>query len=157
MFDVAFSELVVIAVVALIVIGPEKLPKVARTLGFLAGRMQRYVSNVKADIEREMQFEDLQKLQQEIKENVMAGKAQVLQASEQIQNQIHQEVNTIEQAISPASTTASTDTGTTLGVSDDLGASDDLGISANPSISSNPSKVELASAVPPATSHSQSN
>lgn len=101
MFDVAFSELVVIAVVALIVIGPEKLPKVARTLGFLAGRMQRYVSNVKADIEREMQFEDLQKLQQEIKENVMAGKAQVLQATEQIQNHIQQEVNTIEQVASP--------------------------------------------------------
>lgn len=103
MFDVAFSELVVIAVVALIVIGPEKLPKVARTLGFLAGRMQRYVSNVKADIEREMQFEDLQKLQQEIKDNVMAGKAQVLQASEQIQHHIHQEVNPIEQVIAPSS------------------------------------------------------
>lgn len=102
MFDVAFSELVVIAVVALIVIGPEKLPKVARTLGFLAGRMQRYVSNVKADIEREMQFEDLQKLQQEIKDNVMAGKAQVLQATEQIQDHIQQEVNTIEQLASHA-------------------------------------------------------
>lgn len=70
MFDVAFSELVVIAIVALIVIGPEKLPKVARTLGALAGRLQRYVANVKSDIEREMQFEDLQKLQQEIKQGV---------------------------------------------------------------------------------------
>ena len=68
MFDVGFSEMVMIAVVALIVIGPEKLPKVARTLGLLAGRMQRYVSNVKSDIQREMQFEDLQKLQQEIKQ-----------------------------------------------------------------------------------------
>lgn len=145
MFDVAFSELVVIAVVALIVIGPEKLPKVARTLGFLAGRMQRYVSNVKADIEREMQFEDLQKLQQEIKDNVMAGKAQVLQASEQIQNQIHQEVNTIEQAISSASTTASSDT---------VAASS---VSASPNISANPSAVELDSAATPTTSHSKSN
>ncbi|HLD09303.1 MAG TPA: Sec-independent protein translocase protein TatB, partial [Methylophilaceae bacterium] len=50
MFDVAFSELVVIAIVALIVIGPEKLPKVARTLGLLVGRLQRYVANVKSDI-----------------------------------------------------------------------------------------------------------
>lgn len=74
MFDVAFSELVVIAIVALIVIGPEKLPKVARTLGALAGRMQRYVSTVKADIEREIQFEDLQKIQQEIKQSVDAAK-----------------------------------------------------------------------------------
>lgn len=68
MFDVAFSELIVIAIVALIVIGPERLPKVARTLGALVGRMQRYVGHVKADIERQMQFEDLQKLQQEIKQ-----------------------------------------------------------------------------------------
>lgn len=69
MFDVAFSELVVIAVIALIVIGPEKLPKVARTMGAIAGRLQRYVSTMKADIEREMQFEELQKLQQEIRRN----------------------------------------------------------------------------------------
>jgi sec-independent protein translocase protein TatB len=68
LFDVAFSELIVIAIVALIVIGPERLPKVARTLGALVGRMQRYVGHVKADIERQMQFEDLQKLQQEIKQ-----------------------------------------------------------------------------------------
>jgi sec-independent protein translocase protein TatB len=70
LFDVAFSELVVIVIVALIVIGPEKLPKVARTLGSIVGRMQRYMVSVKADIEREMQFEDLQKLQQEIKQGV---------------------------------------------------------------------------------------
>jgi sec-independent protein translocase protein TatB len=68
LFDVAFSELIVIAIVALIVIGPERLPKVARTLGALVGRMQRYVGHVKSDIERQMQFEDLQKLQQEIKQ-----------------------------------------------------------------------------------------
>jgi sec-independent protein translocase protein TatB len=66
MFDVGFSELVLIAVVAMIVIGPERLPKVARTIGALVGRMQRYVANVKSEVEREMQFEDLKKLQQEI-------------------------------------------------------------------------------------------
>ena len=70
MFDVSFSELMVIAVVALIVIGPEKLPKVARMLGHLTGRVQRYVATVKEDINREIQFEDLQKLQQEIKQTV---------------------------------------------------------------------------------------
>jgi sec-independent protein translocase protein TatB len=75
LFDVSFSELVVIAIVALIVIGPEKLPKVARTLGLLLGRLQRYVANVKSDIEREMQFEDLQKLQQEIKQGVEKAQA----------------------------------------------------------------------------------
>ena len=66
MFDVGFSELILIAVVALVVIGPERLPKVARTAGALIGRMQRYVANVKSEVEREMQFEDLKKLQQEI-------------------------------------------------------------------------------------------
>ncbi len=68
MFDVSFSELMVIAVVALIVIGPEKLPKVARTLGALTGRMQRYVAQVKEEVNREVRFQELQQLQQEIKE-----------------------------------------------------------------------------------------
>jgi sec-independent protein translocase protein TatB len=68
MFDVSFSELIVIAVVALIVIGPEKLPKVARTLGALAGRMQRYVAEVKEEVNREVRFQELQQLQQEIQE-----------------------------------------------------------------------------------------
>ena len=54
--------------VALIVIGPEKLPKVARTLGALTGRMQRYVAQVKEEVNREARFEELQKLQQEIKQ-----------------------------------------------------------------------------------------
>ena len=67
MFDIGFSEIVVIAVVALIVLGPERLPKAARTLGHLFGRLQRYVNDVKADISREMELEDLRKLQQEMK------------------------------------------------------------------------------------------
>lgn len=66
MFDISFGELLVIAIVALVVIGPEKLPKVARTLGLLAGRMQRYVGGIRADITREMQMQDLAKMQEEI-------------------------------------------------------------------------------------------
>ena len=66
MFDIGFSELVIIGVVALIVIGPEKLPKTARTLGHLFGRLQRYVSDVKADISREMELEELRKLQTQV-------------------------------------------------------------------------------------------
>jgi sec-independent protein translocase protein TatB len=57
---------------------------VARTLGALAGRLQRYVTNVKSDIEREMQFEDLQKLQQEIKQGV----DQVQSAAKTVENSI---------------------------------------------------------------------
>jgi sec-independent protein translocase protein TatB len=68
MFDIGFSELFVIAVVALIVIGPERLPKVARTLGHLFGRMQRYVNDVKADIAREMELDELKKMQSSIED-----------------------------------------------------------------------------------------
>lgn len=69
MFDISFTELLVIAVVALVVIGPERLPKVARTAGHLLGRLQRYVSDVKSDIQREMQLEELKKLQAEVAES----------------------------------------------------------------------------------------
>jgi len=66
MFDIGFSEIVVIAVVALVVIGPERLPKTARTLGLLFGRLQRYVNDVKSDIRREMELDELRGLQREI-------------------------------------------------------------------------------------------
>ena len=62
MFDIGFSEMMVIAVLALIVIGPERLPRVARTLGHLAGRLQRYVADVKADINREIELDELRKM-----------------------------------------------------------------------------------------------
>jgi len=64
-FDIGFSEMVVCAVVALVVIGPERLPKVARTLGVLFGRLQRYVAQVKVDINREMDMADLGKVKTE--------------------------------------------------------------------------------------------
>ena len=66
MFDIGFSELVVIGVVALVVIGPERLPKTARTMGHLFGRLQRYVNDVKADINREMELDELRRLQREM-------------------------------------------------------------------------------------------
>jgi sec-independent protein translocase protein TatB len=62
MFDIGFTELLVIGVVALIVIGPEKLPRMARTVGHLAGRLQRYVADVKADINREIELDELRKM-----------------------------------------------------------------------------------------------
>ncbi|PKO38828.1 MAG: twin-arginine translocase subunit TatB [Betaproteobacteria bacterium HGW-Betaproteobacteria-4] len=66
MFDIGFSELMLIGIVALIVIGPERLPKVARTLGHLLGRAQRYVNDVKSDISREVQLDELKKLQSQV-------------------------------------------------------------------------------------------
>lgn len=75
MFDIAFSELLVIAIVAVVVIGPEKLPKVVRTVGRLLGRMQRYVNDVKTDINREIQMEELQRLQNDVKQELQEMKA----------------------------------------------------------------------------------
>lgn len=60
--------MMVIAVVALIVIGPERLPRVARTLGHLFGRLQRYVNDVKADINREMELEELRKFRSTVED-----------------------------------------------------------------------------------------
>lgn len=77
MFDFGFSELVVIGVVMLIVVGPERLPKVARTAGHLLGRLQRYVSDVKSDIQREMQLEELKKLQQQVHEQAQSLESSV--------------------------------------------------------------------------------
>ncbi|MBZ0104288.1 MAG: Sec-independent protein translocase protein TatB [Sulfuricella denitrificans] len=95
MFDFGFSELLLIGVVALVVIGPERLPKVARTAGHLFGRLQRYVADVKADINREIQVEELKKLQEEmhasvnsienaVKRDMQAGSEALSKATEQI-------------------------------------------------------------------------
>ena len=96
MFDIGFSELMVIAVVALIVIGPERLPKVARTLGHLFGRMQRYVNDVKADISREMELEELRKLQasmQDVARSFEQSVTQEVQTAESELQKIAQEAN----------------------------------------------------------------
>ena len=69
MFDVGFSEVVIIAIIALVILGPERLPKVARTLGFWVGKARRMVADVKTDIDREMresELADLRKLGDEI-------------------------------------------------------------------------------------------
>ena len=77
MFDVGFSELIVIGIVALVVIGPERLPKVARTVGLLLGRMQRYVNEVKADINREMQLDELKQLKEDMQESARNFESQL--------------------------------------------------------------------------------
>jgi sec-independent protein translocase protein TatB len=68
MFDVGFSEMLVIAIVALIVIGPERLPAVARTVGTLLGRFRRYANDVKAEVNRELRLEEVRKMQQQLAE-----------------------------------------------------------------------------------------
>jgi len=66
MFDISFSELLIIALVALIVIGPERLPKVARVAGLMAGRIRRYAQDFKQEINREIELDELKRLQEEV-------------------------------------------------------------------------------------------
>jgi sec-independent protein translocase protein TatB len=77
MFDIGFSELLVIGVVALIVIGPERLPRVARTIGHLAGRLQRYVADVKSDINREIELDELRKMRDSVQKTASEMEASV--------------------------------------------------------------------------------
>ena len=86
MFDVGFSELIVIALVALIVIGPERLPRVARTLGALLGRAQRYVNDVKADIQREVDLDELKDLRSTFQDAAKSVQQSVNQVSEELQS-----------------------------------------------------------------------
>jgi sec-independent protein translocase protein TatB len=90
MFDIGFSELFVIALVALIVIGPERLPKVARAAGHLFGRLQRYVNDVKADINREMELEDLKKIRDQFQDAARSVQQQVNQVGQQATQQVHE-------------------------------------------------------------------
>lgn len=85
MFDVGFSELIVIAVVALVVIGPERLPGVARTVGHLLGRARRYVDNVKADIHREIQLDELKKMQAQMSESAQQLESSMREQFEALQ------------------------------------------------------------------------
>ena len=86
MFDFSFGELAVIGTVALVVLGPERLPRVARSVGEWAGKAQRYVAQVKSDINREVELADLKKLQEEARdvarsiESTVQGNISSLQA-----------------------------------------------------------------------------
>src|SRR5258706_10218916 len=102
MFDIGFSEIVVIAVVALIVIGPERLPKVARTLGHMFGRLQRYVNEVKADISREMELDELRKLQSQ----VQSAARDIEQSMTNAAHEVESGVRSVETQLNEAGTAA---------------------------------------------------
>jgi len=106
MFDVGFSELMVIAVVALVVIGPERLPKVARTAGLLLGRLQRYVGDVKADINREIQLDELKQLQQQMTDQVTNLETSVTHEMREVESSVNRVIEPLaaEITVSPAPT-----------------------------------------------------
>lgn len=99
MFDIGFSELLMIGVVALIVIGPERLPKVARTAGHLYGRLQRYVSDVKSDIGREMELDELKRAGQQFKESIDSSVTDLKQQATVVDDYLRDETDNISNAV----------------------------------------------------------
>lgn len=99
MFDIAFSEMLIIAVIALLVIGPEKLPKVAKTVGHLLGKAQRYVSDVKSEINREMEIDELRKLQAEMQTAARKVEGDVQTTLRDTQADLNKSVKSIEDDI----------------------------------------------------------
>lgn len=98
MFDISFTELMIIGIVALVVIGPERLPKVARTLGHLLGRAQRYVNDVKTDIKREMDAGDLNDVKNQFTEAASSVKASIEDASRTIEDPMKAARDAVENA-----------------------------------------------------------
>ena len=100
MIDFGFDKLALIGSVALIVIGPEKLPKVARTLGHLVGKAQRYVADVKAEVNRSIELEELKKM-----------KSQFETAARDVEQSVQQEVTAANASISNTWEGLGSDTG----------------------------------------------
>ena len=105
MFDVGFSEMLVIGLVALIVIGPERLPRVARTLGILAGRLQRYVADVKADINREVELEELRKMKDSVQQAASGFETSVQSELSKTESELNAAADSITTAVAPTTTT----------------------------------------------------
>jgi sec-independent protein translocase protein TatB len=106
MFDIGMSEMMVVAVVALVVLGPERLPKVARTLGHLVGRAQRYVNQVKQDINREMELSELKKMQDEFKNAAQEVKQTINEASLNVESEARAFESSVNQSVAEMQATS---------------------------------------------------
>ncbi len=108
MFDIGFIEIIIISLVALVVVGPERLPAVARTLGHLLGRARGYVNGIKTDIHNEMRMDELKNLHTSVNETAQSIEDSVRQEVDQIKT-----MNDAQGKISsPASTETSAETNT---------------------------------------------
>ncbi len=101
MFDIGFTEMMIIAVVALVVIGPERLPKVARQAGEWMGKLRRYVDDVKSDINRQMQLDELRKIQSDVKDAAQNFKSSV----DNIVSEAKSELSSLNSAFEGAAST----------------------------------------------------
>lgn len=105
MFDIAFTELLLIGVVALVVIGPERLPKVARTAGQWLGRLNRYVSQVKQDIDRDIKLDELRKMQDEMKATAQRYEIMAQETGRVVEETVVQETSQISKVMQAMSAT----------------------------------------------------
>ena len=96
MIDLGISKMALIGAVALIVIGPEKLPRVARTVGTLLGKAQRYVNDVKAEVNRSMELDELRKMKETVET-----------AARDVESSIHGTVSDLDRELNEAAGTAS--------------------------------------------------
>lgn len=124
MFDFGFSELIVIGVVMLIVVGPERLPKVARTAGHLLGRVQRYVSDVKSDIQREMQLEELKKLQEQVKQQAHELESSVRAGAASVESEVSRGVDEIRSTLPQAAASTTPTVSPSAAVADGAATTD---------------------------------
>lgn len=106
MFELSFGKMMIIAVVALIVLGPEKLPKVARTIGHLLGRARTYANTVKQDIDREMQMDELRKLQQQAQEAARSFETAVSDAGRSVEQEASSMQNSMNASLAQAESAA---------------------------------------------------
>ncbi|WP_036171128.1 Sec-independent protein translocase protein TatB [Massilia sp. 9096] len=98
MIDLGLTKLAVIGAVALVVIGPEKLPKVARMAGTLYGRAQRYLHDVKAEVSREIEMEELRNLHKDVQESAQSFKTEVASFKSEVENTVSTHMGEVESA-----------------------------------------------------------
>lgn len=99
MFDVGFSELIVIGIVALVVFGPEDLPRVARMAGHLLGKFRRHVSEVKAEINREMELADLKRLHDEVQASALNIRETVGEQVRSLEDELRSPLRAVEPVV----------------------------------------------------------
>ena len=111
MFDLGFWEMLMIVLVALIVVGPERLPGLARTAGFWVGKAKRMITDVKSEIDQELAADELKKVLD--KQNLMEDVYEIIEETKQTGQEIRQEVESLEsKAVATDDDDSSTDTDT---------------------------------------------
>lgn len=105
MIDLGLTKLAVIGAVALVVIGPEKLPKVARMAGTLYGRAQRYLHDVKSEVAREIEMEELRTLHKDIQDSAQGFQSEVAGFKSEVENTVSSHISEVESAWKGETTT----------------------------------------------------